>query len=90
MIFKETGLPFQGNFAFPVSFFVLFLRRPRSLPLQQNDYENFAPFLGFSSLRKWALYGQDTFLRVNLLDSVLTADKFLSRDKTLKPRYFHI
>jgi len=28
VIFKEIRLPFQGNFAFPVSFFVLFLRQP--------------------------------------------------------------
>lgn len=81
VIFKETRLLFQGNFAFLVSFFVLILRRPKFLPLQQNDYENFVPFSGFSSRRKWALYGQNIFLRVNLLDSVLTADKVLSRDK---------
>ena len=50
VIFKEIRLPFQGNFAFPVSF-VLFLRRTNSpvLPLQ-DDYENFAPFLGFSKV----------------------------------------
>lgn len=30
VIFKEIRLPFQGNFAFPVSFFVLFLWRPGS------------------------------------------------------------
>lgn len=89
VIFKETRLPFQGNFAFLVSFFVLILRRPRFLPLQQNDYENFAPFSGFSSLRKWALYGQNIFLRVNLLDSVLTACHVIRFD-SLKLKYFYI
>lgn len=69
MIFKEIRLPFQGNFAFPVSFFVLFLRRPESpaLPLQQDDYENFAPFSGFSKVSFICGYIYRVSLRVNLL-----------------------
>lgn len=52
VIFKEIRLPFQGNFAFPRAFSFSFfggLSLPHFLP-QQDDYENFAPFSGFSQV----------------------------------------
>jgi len=66
VIFKEIRLPFQGNFAFPVSF-VLFLRWTNSpvLPLQ-DDYENFAPFFGV--LESELYMAGTSLLRINLLN----------------------
>lgn len=90
VIFKETRPPFQGNFAFPVRFFVLFLRRPESpslaLPLQQDDYENFAPFSGSPSPRGRGLcIARDILSRVNLLDPAFTVDGFLATSVMISP-----